>query len=103
MLMGINNLPEIYDYWRKDPVYHYAPVADRISRDRFREISRYLHYADNSTLSPPGSDNYDRLGKVRPLLNYLQSRFMAVYTPGQQLAVDEAMIKFQGVLETVHA
>ena len=96
MLMGINNLPEIYDYWRKDPVYHYASVADRISRDRFREISRYLHYADNSTLSPPGSDNYDRLGKVRPLLNYLQSRFMAVYTPGQQLAVDEAMIKFQG-------
>ena len=96
ILMGINSLPAIYDYWKKDPIYHYAPIADHISRDRFREIGRYLHYADNSTLSPPGSPDYDRLGKVRPLLTYLQSRFSAVYTPGRELAVDEAMIKFQG-------
>ena len=47
-LMGINSLPALEDYWKKDPVYHYAPVADRISRDRFTELSRYLHFEDNS-------------------------------------------------------
>ena len=39
ILMGINSLPSLEDYWKKDPVYHYAPVADCISRDRFSEIS----------------------------------------------------------------
>ena len=31
-----------------------------------QEISRYLHYADNSTLHLRTSADYDRLGKVRP-------------------------------------
>ena len=31
----INNLPEICDYWSTNEYLHYAPIADRISRDRF--------------------------------------------------------------------
>ena len=27
LLMGIVNLPALSDYWKNDPVYHYAPVA----------------------------------------------------------------------------
>ena len=84
------------DYWKKNPVFHYAPVADHISRDRFTEIGRYLHFVDNATLLPRSSPGYDRLGKVRPVLNYLQTQFSSVYTPGQDIAVDEAMVKFQG-------
>ena len=57
LLMGI-----LYDYWKNDEVYHYSPVADKISCNRFHEIHRYLHFADNSTLSPPGSPDYDRAG-----------------------------------------
>ncbi len=60
------------------------------------DTNRFLHFVDNTTLSPPGTPDYDRLGKVRPLMNYLHSRFKLVYNPGQNLAVDEAMIKFQG-------
>ncbi len=96
ILMGINTLPSIEDYWKKNPVYHYAPIADRISRERFREISRYLHFTDNTTLAPRASPQYDRLGKIRPVLEYLELRFSDVFTPGKDLAVDEAMIKFQG-------
>jgi hypothetical protein len=78
------------DYWRK--VYLYGPIANRIARDRYREISRYLHYVDNTTLAPRGSQTYDQIGKVCPLL---QSRFAEVYNPGRELAVDEAMISFR--------
>ena len=63
VLMGINHLPSRNDYWSRDPRLHYAPVADRISRDRFRELSRFLHFVDNDTLVPRGSDGHDRLGK----------------------------------------
>ncbi len=40
------------DYWSRDPHYRYAPIADKISRQRFRDISRYLHFVDNDHLAP---------------------------------------------------
>ena len=94
--MGIVELPSLDDYWKRDPLLHYAPIADRISRDRFRDLSRYLHFADNATLSPRGSPGYDRLGKVRPIIDYFTSKFAELYNPHKEVAVDEAMIKFQG-------
>ena len=96
ILMGINHLPALDDYWSTDPALHYSAVADRITRDRFREITRYLHFVDNASLTPRGSPGYDRLGKVRPVINHLSSRFSDLYDPHQEVAVDEAMIKFTG-------
>ena len=75
---------------------HYTPIADRISRDRFRELSRYLHFVDNTTLLPRDSAEYNRLGKVRPLIDYLSQKFTSLYKVNREVAVDEAMIKFQG-------
>ncbi len=37
ILMGINSLPSIEDYWKEDEVYHYNPVASKIPRSRFRQ------------------------------------------------------------------
>ena len=71
ILMGISHLPALDDYWSTDPTLHYSPIADRISRDRFREISRYLHFVDNTTLPERGSPGYDRLGKVRSVIDHL--------------------------------
>ena len=70
LLMGITLLPALEDYWSKDPMYHYSPIADRITRDRYHDISRYLHFVDNSTLTPRGSPDYDQLGKVRPVIDH---------------------------------
>ena len=94
--MGINHLPSVDDYWSKDQRLRYAPIADRIPRWRFREISRYLHFVDNDHLVARGDDGHDRLGKVRPLIDYLSTKFAALYEPSNEIAVDEAMIKFQG-------
>ena len=46
---------------------------------------------------------HNRLGKVRPLINHLSSKFCLLYDPSKDVAVDEAMIKFQGCFEAVHA
>ena len=75
IIMAIAHVPAIDDYWKRDPVLRYAPVSDRISRDRFRDISRYLHFTNNSTLVPRGSLGHDRLGKIRPILTCLCQRF----------------------------
>ena len=39
---------------------------------------------------------HDRLGKVRPLIDHLSCKFSSLYNPSKDVAVDEAMIKFQG-------
>ena len=96
MLMAINRLPATEDYWKRDPIYNYSPIASRISHDRFREIGRCLHFVDNANLVPRGDQGYDRLGKIRPLIQHLLLQFQAVYSPHRDVAVDEAMIKFQG-------
>ena len=33
-LTGLNPKPSFNDYWKKDDIYHYPPIANRISRDR---------------------------------------------------------------------
>ena len=96
ILMGINQLPAVKDYWRKNEFLHYSPIADRIPRDRFLEISRYVYFVDNSTLQPRGSPGHDRLGKVRPVIEHLSAKFAQSYHPHKEVAVDEAMMKFQG-------
>ena len=45
---------------------------------------------------PRGEEGHDRLGKVRPLIDHLSTKFAEVYQPHRDIAVDEAMIKFQG-------
>ena len=96
ILMGLVKLPSIYDYWKKNDTYHYSPIASRITRDRFFELHRYLHFADNSTLAPPGSPEYNKLGKVQPIIDSLSQSFQEVYSPGKNVSVDEAMIPFKG-------
>ena len=31
ILMGINQLPALVYYWWRDPIFHYSPIAERIS------------------------------------------------------------------------
>ena len=96
VLMGLVQLPSINDYWKRDPIFHYQPIASKISRNRFFDIHRFLHFTDNSSLLTHGHPNYDRLGKVRPILNYLNNKFSSLFTPGRDQSIDEAMIPFKG-------
>ena len=79
ILKGMVQLPAMADYWSKDNAFRYGVVADKISRDRFLEIHRYLHFADNTTLAPPGSQEYNKLGKIQHVIDTLNDSYKAVY------------------------
>ena len=96
LLMGLYPKPAISDYWKCDPFVNYAPISERISRDRFYDIHRYLHFAENALLPVRGEPGYDRLGKVRGILERVQERFRHIYKPHCENSIDEAMIPFQG-------
>ena len=89
-------LPFLADYWSKDSVFRYGTIADKISRGRFLEIHRYLHFADNSTLAQPGSTGYNKLGKVQPIISTLNENYHTMYNNHRDVSIDEAMIPFKG-------
>ena len=96
ILMGINVLPALSHYWRKDQVFHYAPVANRISRDRFMDILRFLHFVDNSSLPDRAVPDYDRLCRIRPVIEAVQEACARNFHGHQHQSIDEAMIAFKG-------
>ena len=93
--MGIDHLPSVDDYWSRDPFLHYSSIADRIPWWSFREISWYLHFVNNDDLAPRGDPAHDQLDEVHPLINHLSDKLAMLYEPSKDVAVDEAMIKFQ--------
>jgi hypothetical protein len=42
LLIGINKLPHLYDYWSTSQCFHYYPVASRTAQHRFLEIKALL-------------------------------------------------------------
>ena len=96
ILMGIVREPEIRDYWSQSELLHYSPIAGRISRRRFEEITRYFHLVDNTTLPQIGQPGYNRLKKVQDVLDLVRKQFLAVYCPHATISVDEAMMPFKG-------
>ena len=84
ILIGVVKLPSIADYWKRDDIFYYAPISGRITRDRFFELQKYLNFSNNSTLVAPGTDGYDRLGKIRPIINMVNERLLTLYHPHKQ-------------------
>lgn len=94
MKMGIVNMPRYEMYWAQST--RFGPVADLLSRNRFTEIKKYIHFNDNSRVITDRNDpQYDRYFKVRPLLNLLRQACLEV-PPEEKMSVDEQMIPFKG-------
>ena len=51
---------------------------------------------DNSQEPPRGNPNFDKLYKVRPLLDNLSGTFKIFYGPDRHQAIDESMIRLKG-------
>jgi hypothetical protein len=59
-----------------------------MSRNRFESIWQAWHFSDNSQQTKDSG----RLFKIFPMYEYFVQKFMSVYSPKQELSLDEAMI-----------
>ena len=98
IMMGIKQLPRIWCYWSTNPALNCAWVSSVMPQTRFLKLSQYLHLRDNTGMPQHGEENFDRLYKLRPILDELPGRFRDVYRPRCELSVDEGMIGFKGRL-----
>lgn len=85
VLMSLTKLPDLYDYWSSSELLHSFPVASRIPRKRYLELRRFLHFVDNTTLPARGEEGYDRLGKVRPVIEAVKQSFLSHYSPHREV------------------
>lgn len=98
LIMGINNLPRLAMYWSSDPFIGNTGIQNVVTKNRFEELSQYLHFSNSATEPQRGEDNYDRLYKVRPVLSKVLENIQKAYEPSKNLSVDEGMIAFKGRL-----
>lgn len=67
-----------------------------MSRDRYFEIQRYLHFCDNENSLP------NKLFKIETILNKLKENFQNQVYPFENLVIDESMVLFKGRLSFKH-
>lgn len=96
IMMGIHQLPTLKCYWSSDPLLRVNAVADVMPASRFKKIVENLHLNDNLKQVPRNHPNYDKLHKLRPLLDHLNAVIDKVYKPSSRYSIDESMIKFKG-------
>ena len=90
--MGIHRLPRIPNYWSSESLLGVPQVQKSMSLNRFWSIWSNLHVVDNATLSP--GDGLS--AKIQPVLDVLGRTFYTNYSPGQEVCIDEAMVKYKG-------
>lgn len=96
IVMGIHQLPALKHYWSSDPFLRVEAVANVMTANRFKKIVENLHCNDNESQPPKSDPNFDKLHKVKPLLDVLNETVRKVYKPSEVVTVDESMIPFKG-------
>ncbi|KAJ8941083.1 hypothetical protein NQ318_003264 [Aromia moschata] len=93
MLMSRNKKLDIKEYWAKDQLLNSPIFSQQMSRDRYLQIHRYLHFANNED-----APRNNRLYKIEELLRLTKLRVATQFRPFQNLVIDESMILFKGRL-----
>ncbi|KAG5872875.1 hypothetical protein JTB14_013027 [Gonioctena quinquepunctata] len=83
---GYNELPSKRSYWKSSRDMRNDLVYEAMRRDRFLQICRFIHFADNTGVDPD-----DKMYKLRPLTDNLKNKFLEHFVP-EPKSYDESMI-----------
>lgn len=96
LMMGIKRVSSFKDCWSSNFQLRDNYISKVMSLKRFSFLLGNFHVNDNSKIPKKGQPNYDKLYKVRPLLNKLSETFSLYYNPTEHQSIDESMIRFKG-------
>ena len=96
MFMGVCELPNYRLYWSEDMCFNQQFVSQIMTRNRYEELSRYIHIADRTLNPPRNEDGHDVLHKVRPIINLVNKTWPKSMHLSKNIAIDEAMVKYKG-------
>lgn len=70
LLTGYHKLPSERNYWSLNQDLRVPVIQNAMSRNRFQEIKKYVHLADNNSL-----DKNNKMAKLRPLISLLNQKY----------------------------
>lgn len=91
LFSGYHQVPSERHYWCEDEDLGVNVIKKCMSRNRYIQIKRYLHFADNAQV-----DMEDKGFKVRPLIKMINAEFKKYDIFEKTLAVDEMIVKYYG-------
>lgn len=95
-LRGYHRLPSTESYWSLSDDLGVDLVRNSMSRDRYQQITRSLHLAENDLIPDRKSPDYDPIYKIRRFARMLNQKFLDNMSCSARLSIDESMIKFKG-------
>ena len=96
ILQGIVQKPENEMCFSKKESIVPPYFSQIMTEIRFHLLLKFFHFADNSKFDP--DQHHKKLYKIQPILDYLNSKFSSVYTPEQNICVDESLLLWRGRL-----
>ncbi|KAG1674650.1 PiggyBac transposable element-derived protein 3 [Nymphon striatum] len=94
--MGLVKMPGVRMYWEN--ATRYPPVADVMSKNRFRYVLTVLHFANNT--SATDEEKRDKVWKIRPWLDKFRTNCLKT-EPEEFNSVDEIMVPFKGKFSSI--
>nr|CAH7762079.1 unnamed protein product [Callosobruchus chinensis] len=91
IVTGYDPKPSKKHYWDSIGDLKNSMVSNSMRRDRFIQIMKFIHCADNCTI-----DGSDKLYKLRPFMSKVKQNFLKHFIPVEHLNFDESMIKYYG-------
>jgi hypothetical protein len=76
-----------------------TPYFSQIMTEKRFHLLKFLHFADNSKFDP--DQHQKKICKIQPILDHLKSKFSAVYTPEQNICVNESLLLWKGRLDWI--
>lgn len=91
VVSGYSVQSRLESYWSSDPDLRNELVCQAMRKNRFKQISQFLHFKDMNEPDPT-----DKIWKLRPLTDHLKKNMLSNFHPEQDLSYDESMIEYYG-------
>ncbi|UYV85049.1 hypothetical protein LAZ67_X004401 [Cordylochernes scorpioides] len=91
--MGIVILPNLKDYWATDFLTTQECFPKVFNRQRFLQIFWMLHLSEPT---PAYAPIHTQTQKAQNYLSYLSNKFISIFKPSKNIAIDESTIGYKG-------
>lgn len=92
ILMGHVRKGKLEDYWSTSPMLSTPIFPKSMTRNRYRQILRFLHFTDNNVTSD------HPLKKLKSVIDHLKAKFATIIDPAEKLCIDESLLLWKGRL-----
>ncbi|KAL7634844.1 UNVERIFIED_CONTAM: hypothetical protein RMT77_015221 [Armadillidium vulgare] len=91
LFMGIYPLPQYRMYW--NPKFYLPQITEALKGgvNRFESIMRFIHFNDNSKIPDTNTSSYDKLYKLRPILDSVLEKCKTI-EPEEYHSIGEQII-----------